>query len=70
MGMPSWRMPKAMAFLARDRSEVREAKRGWSWFSMKEPSCEVSEQVDFIVLMPLTRLLMLPLVDWNAWVIQ
>lgn len=61
---------KAMAFLASAMSEVRDAKRGWSWFSRKEPKRLVSLAVDLRVLMPLARLLMLPEVDWNACVIQ
>ena len=70
MGIPSWSMEKAMAFFAREKSWVREAKRGWSWFSRKDPKRVVSEHVSFIWLIPLTRLLMLPLVDWKACVIQ
>ena len=37
---------------------------------MNEPSRVVSEQVDFMVLIPLTRLLILPLVDSKAPLIQ
>lgn len=59
-----------MAFLAREKSFVREANRGRSWFSRNDPRRVVSEHVSFIVLMPLTRLLMLPPVDWKACVIQ
>lgn len=63
-------MVKAIAFFAKDISEVNEGNLALSWFSKNEPRSVVSEQVDFIVLIPLTSLLMLPLVDWNAWVIQ
>jgi len=59
-----------IAFLAKDKSEVREGNLGLSWFSMKEPRSVVSRQSDFISLMPLTRLLILPLVDSKACVIQ
>ena len=68
--MPSWSMEKAIAFFAREKSDVRDANRGWSWFSRKDPRRVVSEQVSFIWLMPFTRLLMPPLVDWKACVIQ
>ena len=64
------RTVKAMAFFARDRSAVSEAKRGLSWFSTKEPRRVVSLHVDFIVLIPFTRLEMEPEVDSKAWVIQ
>jgi hypothetical protein len=70
IGIPSWSMAKAMAFLFKEISEVRDGKRGLSWFSRKDPRRVVSAQRLFIVLMPFTRLLILPLVDWKAWVIQ
>lgn len=70
MGMPSMRIVKAIAFFAKDISEVSEGNLALSWFSMNDPRSVVSLQVDFIWLIPLTRLLMLPLVDSNAWVIQ
>lgn len=60
----------AMTFLAWDKSDVNEANLGTSWFSVNEPSRVVSAHSLAIVLMPLTRLLMLPLVDSNACVIQ
>jgi hypothetical protein len=44
VGMPSARMVKAMAFLAKAMSDTLEAKRGRSWFSAKVPSTEVSVQ--------------------------
>jgi hypothetical protein len=59
-------MVKAIAFFAKDRSELSDGNLALSWFSMKDPRSVVSEQVDFIVFMPLTRLLMLPLVDSKA----
>ena len=68
--MPSARRVNAMAFLARERSEVREGKRGLSWFSRKVPRRVVSLQVDFRVWMPFTRFEMEPEGDWKAWVIQ
>ena len=70
MGMPSLSIVKAIAFFFRDRSLVKEGNLGLSWFSRKDPRRVVSAHVDFIVLIPLTRLLMLPLVDSKAWVIQ
>lgn len=48
MGMPSCSMEKAMAFFAREKSWVKEANLGWSWFSRKDPKSVVSEQVSFI----------------------
>lgn len=65
--MPSESMVKAMAFFANERSEVTDANRGTSWFSMKEPRREVLVQVDFMVFMPLARVDMLPEVDSKAW---
>ena len=70
IGMPSASIVKAMAFFASDRSDVMEPNRATSWFSMKDPRSVVSAQVDFIELIPFTRLLILPLVDSNACVIQ
>jgi hypothetical protein len=66
IGIPSCRMVNAIAFFARDKSEVTEGNLALSWFSIKDPSRVVSEQVDFMVLIPFTRLLMLPLVDSKA----
>lgn len=43
-----------------------EANRGLSWFSIKLPSKVGSAQSDATELIMLYRLLMLPLVDWNA----
>ncbi len=63
-------MANAMAFFASDMSPVREGKRGLSWFSRNEPRRVVSAHSPFIVLIPLTRLLILPLVDSKAWVIH
>lgn len=42
------------------------ANRGLSWFSTKVPSRVESLQLDFTWFIMLYRLLMLPLVDWNA----
>lgn len=64
--MPSARIVKAMAFLVREISDVRDGNRGLSWFSKNDPRRVVSEQSDFISLIPFTRLLMLPLVDSKA----
>lgn len=70
MGMPSISMVNAMAFFWSERSEVSDGKRATSWFSRKDPRSVVSLHVDFMVLIPFTRLLMLPLVVWKACVIQ
>jgi hypothetical protein len=61
----------AMAFFSKDTSEVKTGNRWLSWFSVNDPSNVVSLQpeLDFIVLIPLTRPLMLPLVDENAFLI-
>lgn len=61
---------KAIAFFVSEMSEVSDGNLALSWFSIKDPRRVVSEQSDFIVLMPFTRLLMLPLVDSKACVIQ
>lgn len=66
MGIPSESIVNAITFFACDISVVYDGKRGWSWFSEKEPRSVVSPQLDFMEAMPLTRLLMLPVVDWNA----
>ncbi len=66
MGMPSWSIANEMAFFAREMSLVTEGKRGLSWFSRNDPRSVVSAHSPFIVLIPLTRLLMLPLVDSKA----
>jgi hypothetical protein len=52
IGIPSWSIAKPMAFLAREMSEVRDGKRGLSWFSRKEPRRVLSEQSLFSVLIP------------------
>ena len=70
IGIPSARIVKAIAFFASAKSWFTCGKRVTSWFSMKEPKRVVSEQVDFMVLIPFTRLLMLPLVDSKACLIQ
>lgn len=70
MGIPSMSIVKAMAFLMRDKSEVRDGNRALSWFSMKDPRTVTSLQVDFMVLIPFTRVEILPEVDSKAWVIQ
>ena len=61
---------KAIAFFAKVWSVVSDGKRTISWFSRKDPKSVVSAHADLMLLMPLTRLLMLPPVDWKAWVIQ
>lgn len=70
IGIPSARIVKAIAFLASEKSDVTDAKRATSWFSMNDPRRFVSAQVDFMVLIPLTSVLILPLVDSNACLIQ
>lgn len=70
IGIPSAKIVNAIAFFASARSVVTDAKRATSWFSMKEPRSVVSAQVDFMVLIPFTSVLMLPLVDSKAWRIQ
>ena len=40
--MPSAKRVKAIAFWAREREEVKEGKRGLSWFSRKVPRRVVS----------------------------
>jgi hypothetical protein len=64
------RIVKAIAFFAKAISEVSEGNLALSWFSKNDPRSVVSLHVDFMLLIPLTRLLMLPLVDSNAWVTQ
>lgn len=66
IGIPSAKMVNAMAFFDKDKWEVSEGNLGLSCFSIKEPSSVVSEQSDFMVLMPSARLLMLPDVDSNS----
>lgn len=51
-------------------SSLYDGNRGTSWFSMKDPYRLRSTASLLSVLMPLTRLLILPLVDSNAWRIQ
>lgn len=70
MGIPSMSMVNAMAFLIRDMSDVNEGNRTLSWFSRKDPRSVVSLHVVFIVLIPLTRPPISPLVDWKALEIQ
>lgn len=48
IGIPSMRIVKAMAFLAKERSEFKDGNRALSWFSRKDPRRVVSPQVDFI----------------------
>ena len=57
-----------MAFLARERSEVREGKRGLSWFSRKVPKSVGSLQSDLMLRTSEARAAMLPEVDWKALV--
>ena len=64
--MPSARRAKAMAFWARERSGVREGKRGLSWFSRKGARRVVFLQVDFIWLIVETREEMEPVVEEKA----
>lgn len=47
----------------------QSSSTGWR-ASRNEPSKVVSEQLDFMSLIPFTKLLMLPVVDSKAWVIQ
>jgi hypothetical protein len=63
IGIPSESMVNAIAFFAKDISDVSDGNRALSWFSMNVPRRVVSEQSDFMVLMPFTRLLILPLVQ-------
>ena len=48
-GMPSPSSVKAMTFLMRDMSLVRDGKRALSWFSEKMPSRVGSLQEEFTV---------------------
>jgi len=61
---------KAIAFLINDKSVVVEGNLATSWFSKNDPRRVVSEQVDFMVLIPLTRFEILPPVFSNASLIQ
>jgi hypothetical protein len=70
IGIPSESMVNAIAFFAKDISDVSDGNRALSWFSMNVPRRVVSEQSDFMVLIPFTRLLILPLVDSKACVTQ
>jgi len=59
-------MVKVMTLRAKAMSPVKEAKRGWSWFSLKVPRREVSLQSPFTAVMALARLEILPEVLSNA----
>lgn len=68
MGMLSARMTKAMAFLSRERSDVRDGKRGLSWFSKKVPRRVGSLQEELRAERVAVRAVMSPVEFWKALV--